>query len=179
MLKRRAPASLFLLVAATIVAARVFAEPAPVPENLTLPHQNVTLFKAYATGTQIYTCQARANEPSTFDWTLKAPDAELSNEAGEKIGRHYAGPTWQAIDGSKVVGEAVERAAAPTPDAIPWLLLRAKASEGTGVFSTVTYVQRLETVGGVAPAEGCDQTTAGTELTVPYQATYAFAYGAA
>lgn len=73
----------------------------------------------------------------------------------------------------------VERANAPEAGAIPWLLLRSKGNDGTGAFSTVTYVQRLETVGGVAPADGCDQSTIGLEHAVTYRSTYTFAYGAA
>jgi hypothetical protein len=73
----------------------------------------------------------------------------------------------------------LERADAPDPSAIPWLLLGAKEHEGGGVFSTVTHVQRLDTVGGVAPAEGCDEAHAGEEAREPYEATYAFYYPAA
>jgi hypothetical protein len=121
---------------------------------------------------------AHANSSDGPD-NLKLPrkNAELWNEAGQKVGRHYAGPTWEGNDGSKVLGEVVERANAPDADAIPWLLLKATSSEGAGAFSTVTYVQRLETVGGVAPTEGCSEPTAGVEQAVPYRATYAFAYG--
>jgi hypothetical protein len=178
-MKRITAAWLLVPAVAAILAVRVYAGPAPIPDNLAVPRQNVVLFSMAATGSQVYVCQPRTGEPSVFEWTFKAPEAALLNEAGEKIGRHYAGPTWEADDGSRVVGEVVERAAAPTSDAIPWLLLRAKTAEGAGVFGTVSYVQRLETVGGVAPAEGCDQTMAGAELAVPYQATYTFAYGAA
>jgi hypothetical protein len=179
MMKRFARAWLLVPALAAIVAVSAQAAPVPMPENLRLPPQNVTMFTLDANGSQIYACKARGDEPSVFEWTLKAPDAELLNGAGEKVGRHYAGPTWEANDGSKVVGEAVERAPAPALGAIPWLLLRATSSEGAGVFSTVTYVQRIETVGGIAPTEGCDQASAGAELPVPYRATYAFAYGTA
>jgi hypothetical protein len=92
------------------------------------------------------------------------------------VGGHYAGPTWEANDGSKVVGEVVERANAAGPGAIPWLLLKARSNDGPGAFRTVTYVQRLETAGGVAPTEGCHQSAAGAERAVEYGATYTF-YG--
>ena len=77
------------------------------------------------------------------------------------------------------MAEVVERANAPDPDSIPWLLLKAKSNPGAGAFSTVTYVQRLDTAGGVAPTDGCDQARAGTEREVGYTATYAYYYGAA
>jgi hypothetical protein len=132
------------------------------------------LFQTSAAGSQIYVCAARAGDPADFVWTFKAPEADLWNEMGEQVGSHFAGPTWQGIDGSSVVGEVVARADAPSPDAIPWLLLRAASHGGQGVFSAVTYVQRLETAGGVAPLDGCEAATAGVERAVPYTATYAF-----
>jgi hypothetical protein len=72
----------------------------------------------------------------------------------------------------------LERADAPDPSAIPWLLLEAQEHTGSGAFSTVTYIQRLDTVGGVAPVEGCDEAHEGDEARVPYEATYAFYYPA-
>jgi len=178
-LKRFAPPALVGLAMGIVVAASAHAGPVPVPDNLKIPSQNAVLFTLDATGSQIYACQARAGGPDIFEWTLKAPEADLLNEAGEKVGKHYAGPTWEALDGSKLVGEVVERAPARSLGAVPWLLLRAKVTEGAGLLSTVSYVQRLETLGGTAPSEGCDQASAGAELSVPYQATYAFAYVAA
>jgi hypothetical protein len=150
-----------------------------VPDNLKVPAGNVMLLEAYATGVQIYVCKARADDPNAFEWTFKAPEAELRNDDGENIGKHYAGPSWEGNDGSKVIGEAIESAKSPDASAIPWLLLRVKAHEGSGAFSTVTYVQRLETNGGGAPSDGCDQSAASAERRVDYTATYAFYYGAA
>lgn len=178
MRKRIALALLMLLTSLAVAPAiRAQSSPTAIPDNLKAPEGNVLLFKAYATGAQIYTCTA-ADAPDTFAWKFKAPQAVLWNEAGEQVATHFAGPTWQGNDGSSVVGEAVASADATDPGAIPWLLLRAKSNAGTGAFSTVTYVQRLDTVGGVAPMDGCDQSTAGAERAVPYSATYAFYYGA-
>jgi hypothetical protein len=170
-----------LLVLAMTTAPEVAAQPAPaaIPDNLKVPEQNVLLFEAYAVGVQIYVCAPKADDPNAFAWTLKAPEAELRNDDGEKIGKHYAGPSWEANDGSKVVGAAMESAKAPTADAIPWLLLKAKTHDGSGALSTVTYVQRLDTVGGAAPTDGCDRSAADAEHRVDYTATYAFYYGAA
>jgi len=178
MVKRIALAGLLLAALAAAPAVGAQNSPVPVPSNLKVPAGNVLLFKSLATGSQIYTCSARTEDPSTFAWTFKAPKAELRNDLGEKVATHYAGPTWQGNDGSTVVGEVVARDAAAYPNAIPWLLLRSKSHGGAGAFSTVTYIQRLATVGGVAPTDGCDQSTAGTERAVPYTATYAFYYGA-
>ena len=117
----------------------------------------------------------KAADPAAFEWALKAPEAELFDQSGARIGRHYAGPTWESADGSRVVGEVMQRSA--VPGAVPWLLLRAKSSEGSGMLSGVKYIQRLDTVGGVAPSGGCDAAHEGTEARVDYSANYDF-YGA-
>ncbi len=146
------------------------------PDNLLVPAGHVVLLKARATGVQIYQCLALADNPSQFEWTLKAPQAELLNYQGKKIGKHYAGPTWEAVDGSKVVKEVKARAKSPNTSAIPWLLLQAKSNDGNGIFSKVKYIQRVDTVAGIAPIQGCNQARAGTEVRVNYRANY-FYYG--
>jgi hypothetical protein len=147
-----------------------------VPPTLAPPASSVLLFTLDAHGVQIYACQAKPDDATAFIWTFKAPEAELLNAQGEVVGHHVAGPTWQGLDGSAVVGTVLQRAEAPKPGAIPWLLLEAKAHAGSGVFATITHIQRLDTVGGVAPSEGCDAAHAGSEARIPYAATYAFYY---
>jgi Protein of unknown function (DUF3455) len=150
-----------------------------IPANLVPPAGNVLLFELHANGVQIYACEADPNDASAFVWTFKAPEAELLNRRGEVVGQHFAGPTWQGHDGSAVAGEVLERADSPDTGSIPWLLLEAKARTGSGAFSTITFVQRLDTAGGAAPAEGCDADHAGDEVRQPYEATYAFYYPSA
>jgi len=150
-----------------------------IPANLVVPGGQPLLLETVAQGVQIYLCQPTADNPSVYAWTLRAPEADLLNRRGERIGRHFAGPTWEGNDGSQVVGEVRENANSPDPQAIPWLLLQARSNQGTGIFSTVTYVQRLDTAGGRAPAAGCDQARAGQEQRVDYTATYAFYYPSA
>ena len=181
MVTRIIVAGLLLATLAMASAPAVGAQssPVPVPNTLKVPAGNVLLFKTVATGSQIYACAPRADDPTAFAWTFKGPEAELRNDLGEKVGTHYGGPTWRGNEGSTVVGEVVARADAASPNAIPWLLLRAKAHGGAGLFSSVTYIQRLATVGGVAPTGGCDRSTAGSERAVPYTAVYAFYYAAA
>jgi len=157
----------------------VGAQEAEVPEALAVPAGSTALFALEAEGVQIYDCAEDPEEPGTLAWVFREPEATLRNAAGETVGTHYAGPTWEANDGSTVVGEVVERADADEADAIPLLLLEAAENTGAGVFSTVTYVQRLETVGGGAPTEGCAEANEGEELRVDYAATYFFAYPAA
>jgi hypothetical protein len=135
---------------------------AQVPDNLKPPPSEVVLLKVRGKGKQIYVCQ-------DSKWTLDRPEANLFDESGKQIGKHYKGPTWEATDGSKVTGQVQQRASAPKADAVPWLLL--KATSATGTFSRVTYIQRLDTEGGVAPAGSCKP---GAETSVSYQATYYF-----
>jgi hypothetical protein len=150
------------------------AEATTLPERISAPRPHVMTFKAFAAGVQVYACAPRPDDPDALTWTLKAPAADLWDDDGRKIGTHYAGPTWQGADGSIVTGQAVERADAPLPGAIPWLLLRASDAKGAGMFGAVTYIQRLDTVGGAAPVGGCDRSTVGAEHAVEYSATYAF-----
>ncbi len=122
-------------------------------------------------GMQIYVC---ATSSSGFAWRLKAPEARLLDSAGAEFGHHFAGPSWQATDGSTIVGEVMATGAAPLPGAIPWLLLRAKSHSGAGVFASVGFIVRSQTEGGAAPASGCDAEHAGTESKIAYKALYSF-----
>src|SRR3954469_15866709 len=123
-----------------------------------------------ATGVQIYTCGK--NDAGAWAWTFKAPEAGLFDTGKKQIGKHYAGPTWEALAGGKVVGAVKANAPAPEAGAIAWLLLDIKSSEGTGPFNQAKGILRVSTHGGVAPAQGCDAAHAGEEARVPYTATY-------
>ena len=146
----------------------------PSGKGIAVPVGQTVLLKALGKGVQIYSCKVRAADPGKFDWSFKAPEADVTDEDGKKIAKHYAGPTWEANDGSKVVGEVQKKVDAPGPGAVPWLLLKAKSNEGTGTFARVTYIQRVDTEGGVAPAAGCDQAHVNTEARVDYRANYYF-----
>jgi hypothetical protein len=148
--------------------------PPTVTENLKAPDGQAVLMRALGKGVQIYQCEAAAADPNKFEWTFSAPEADLMNDAGEKIGKHYAGPIWEALDGSKVVGEVQQRADAPKSGAVPWLLLKAKSNAGAGTFQSVTYIQRVDTEGGKAPTEGCDKNHLNAVVRVNYQADYYF-----
>jgi hypothetical protein len=125
-----------------------------------------------ANGVQIYTCGK--NDAGAPAWVFKAPEAQLFDAQKKQIGKHYAGPTWEALAGGKVVAGAKGNAPAPEAGAIAWLLLEVKSSEGSGVFNQAKAVLRVSTHGGVAPAQGCDAAHAGEEARVPYTATYVF-----
>lgn len=127
--------------------------------------------EAFAKGVQIYTCKA-AN--GSYAWALKAPDASLSDAKGHAIGKHYAGPSWQAMDGSVVVGEPLSMSPSPDAGAVAWLVLHAKSHRGAGEMASVQYIVRMRTEGGAAPATGCDAAHASGEVRVPYSAVYLF-----
>jgi hypothetical protein len=150
----------------------------PVPIKIRPPEGQVMLFKVTAVGAQIYVCKARADHPDRFEWVLKAPDADLFDEGGRRIGRHFAGPTWEAFeDGSQVIGTQIGTIPAPRDGDLPWLLLKRKAGVGKGRFSEVTYIQRVDTEGGLVPSGACDQAHQDQEARVEYKAAYVF-YGA-
>lgn len=130
--------------------------------------------EAFGKGVQIYACKASGGG---YAWALKAPDATLADAKGRVIGKHFAGPSWQASDGSTVVGELLNASPAPDAGAIPWLVLRAKSHAGNGAMASVQYIVRERTEGGMAPASGCDAGHAGSEVRVPYSAVYLFFRG--
>ena len=163
-----------LFAISSVISVRAQVPPPQVPDMLKVPDGHTVILKALGKGVQIYECKATAADPRKFDWSFTAPEADLTNKKGQKIGKHYAGPTWEANDGSKVVGDVLKKADAPRTGAVPWLLLKAKTNEGTGKFASVTYIQRVDTDGGLAPACGCDQAHVKTEVRVPYTANYYF-----
>jgi Protein of unknown function (DUF3455) len=144
-----------------------------VPDNLKAPAGEEVILMAHAAGSQIYVCQAGADQK--FSWVLKGPEAELVDAQGRKIVHHFAGPTWKHNDGSEVTGKVVAKQDAPKTDAIPWLLLTAASHTGSGIFSRVTTIQRLHTEGGLPTnPNSCNAATNGTESKSAYSADYYF-----
>jgi hypothetical protein len=142
-----------------------------VPQQLQPPANEQLILQVHAKGDQVYTCKGDAAQ---FTWTLKTPDARLFDKDGNLFGKHFAGPSWEANDGSRVTGKAVGNAASPDADSIPWLLVNVVSHEGAGVLSRAATIQRLNTKGGKAPASGCDAPHVGQEVRVPYTADYLF-----
>jgi hypothetical protein len=147
----------------------------PVPAPLRVPAGEVLLIQLHATGVQIYECQ-RKGDASQLEWVFKQPEATLFTQRGKNFGKHYAGPTWEANDGSKVVGDVAGHVESPKPNSIPWLLLRAKSVSGHGALSNTRHIQRLNTAGGNAPNVQCRQDQSGQLLRASYSADYLF-YG--
>lgn len=167
-------AGMSLLLAGCIVDTRTTLQAPTVPAALAVTAADKLTHIVPADGVQIYQCKPDQADASKFVWSFVAPEAALFDQAGQTIGTHYGGPTWEGNDGSKVVGAVKERADAPDADAIPWLLLDIKSTEGDGIFGQVSAIHRLETVGGKAPATGCDADHVDEEVRVPYTAVYYF-----
>lgn len=172
-------------------------EPACVPEAPVLPSnvpagiavdETATLLRSlHAVGTQNYRCTETAGDPDadpTFAWVFVAPVADLFNSCGTKVGSHFAVadsnppvPEWKyEVDGSSVIGLRLN--GAPVVGSIPELLLKEDGHSGAGVFAGVTFVQRLQTVGGLAPdlAE-CTAEHVDEVAEVEYTAQYYFYSG--
>lgn len=151
--------------------AGVWAWEQEVPAPIRVPEGQALAAEADAKGFQVYTCK---NDGGKYGWALKGPDAKLFDKRGKAVGRHFAGPTWEWSDKSQVTGKVA--ASVPSPDAgsVPWLLLEATGHSGEGVLSKVTYIQRVNTKDGKAPAGGCDATHEGQETRMAYTADYRF-----
>jgi hypothetical protein len=159
---------LVIAVNSTVLASGDVRQPElpAVCGRIQVPEGNKTAFRVYALGVQVY----RWNGAS---WDFVAPVANLyadDNYRG-KVGVHYAGPTWESNSGSNVVARRFD-GCTPDPTAIPWLLLEKVSTDGPGIFSNVTYIQRVNTTGGMAPAT--PGSTIGAEARVPYTAEYYF-----
>ena len=139
---------------------------------LRIPDGQQLLFSVHAKGVQIYEGMASAADASKLEWTLKDPEAVLFDGAGRKVGKHYAGPTWESVDGSKVVGKRLNAVDANQAGDIPWLLLKADTTSGVGMMNGVSYILRVDTHDGAAPAKA--PRSLGEMARVKYKATYIF-----
>lgn len=154
---------------AASTAGAVDVTPAPVgsghrgvPDAIKVPDGNKRTAVMPARGVQTYQCTAGA-------WTFLQPDAILRKHGRPQV-LHTAGPVWTSVvDGSSVTAAA--QASSPVPNAIPQLLLKATGHRGQGLLSAVTYIQRLNTTGGVTPTGAC---TDGATASVRYTADYTF-----
>jgi hypothetical protein len=171
---RRLAAGVVTLAAALPLAQAAQAQQPASPRSLLPPAGNVPYLLGHGAGVQIYQCSATQ---AGFAWTFVAPRANLTDGRGQVIITHFGGPTWQANDGSKVVGSLVSSVTI-SPNAIPWLLLSTTATPaptGGGLLAPATFVQRLFTVGGLAPAAStCNAGDVGVKSEVPYTAEYLF-----
>lgn len=176
-LKSNVITRLFVLLAfAMLVAPAALAQegprtpdlPTPLCDSIRVDAGHEVAFHTYAVGVQVYRWNGTA-------WVFVEPVASLFADKGYRgqVGTHYAGPTWESNSGSKVIGRRVAGTGC-TPDAgaIPWLKLEAVTTDGPGIFNGVTFIQRVNTTGGNAPA--APGTTVGEEARIPYTAEYYF-----
>jgi uncharacterized protein DUF3455 len=155
----------FAAVALGLPSAESQTQPSA-PDSLKPPAGEHLRAHAHASGQQIYTCDGSK-------WILSGPDAKLFDAAGQKVGSHFAGPTWQWSDGSRVTAKPVA-SATRDPESIPWLLLTATGHTGDGVMKNVSTIQRLQTKGGKSPANGCEESNKSAQSRVSYTADYYF-----
>lgn len=142
--------------------------PSPLCDSIQVPAGNEIAFHAYALGVQVYKWNGTA-------WVFVEPVANLYADAGFRgqVGTHYAGPTWESNSGSRVVARrVVNTGCTPDAQAIPWLLLEAVTTDGPGIFSSTTFIQRVNTTGGLAPST--PGKTVNEVKEVPYTAEYYF-----
>jgi hypothetical protein len=159
----------------------VASEKLTIPDGITLPENapagNSRVATFYATGVQKYKAQAVPNS-TAFQWVLAGPAADLFNITNRKVGTHSFGPTWQLVNSTtdSIYGQQFSPARnAPSPDgtSIDWLLLKVKdGTTPTGFFANVSYIQRIATYGGKAPATA--PANAMATVDVPYKAIYRF-----
>jgi hypothetical protein len=147
------------------------ADAQQVPKELLPPADERLVLQVHAKGDQIYSCKA---DGAQFAWTLDAPDARLTDRSGKPFGKHFAGPSWESNDGSRVTGKAVANEPSPDSESIPWLLVSVVNRSGGGVLAPVAFIQRVNTKGGKAPASGCDPGHIGKIVRIPYTADYVF-----
>ncbi len=147
------------------------------PEPVRAPAGAQMVMKAVGVGELAYECRAKAGDATAFEWAFVGPTAKLMDPASSKeVGKYYAGPTWESTDGSKVTGKQVAIAPAATGN-IPLQLVKAEPAMGNGAMTGITYIQRVNTKGGVAPPDSCSASAVGTKKMVPYQADYVFYKG--
>lgn len=169
-----AAASLLAACAGTGTPAMKAYNQAMLPATVQVPAGNRVAMEAVGVGEITYQCSVKASTPGQFEWVFVGPDARLMDRSGKQVGKYYGPPaTWESMDGSKLTATQLAVAPAST-GSIPFQLVKANPAMGSGAMAGTTYIQRVATQGGVAPAMACDAATVGTKQTVKYQADYIF-----
>jgi hypothetical protein len=144
------------------------------PGPVQVPSGHKVAMETVGIGEIAYECRAKAATAGEFEWVFVGPDARLMNRSGRQVGKYYGPPaTWENMDGSKVT--ATQVAVAPAmAGSIPYQLVKANPAVGNGMMNGTTYIQRVATRGGVAPAAACGPSNTGAKQMVQYQADYIF-----
>ena len=168
-----ATGALLTACASQPMAARPFDQ-AGLPQAVQVPAGHRVAMETRGTGTITYECRVKANASNEYEWFFAGPDARLWDRGGRMVGRYYGPPaTWESNDGSKVTATQVAVSPASAGN-IPLQLVKANPAMGTGAMTGTTYIQRVATRGGVAPAMACAQANQGAKQVVKYQADYIF-----
>ncbi|TVP44854.1 MAG: DUF3455 domain-containing protein [Halomonas sp.] len=159
-------------LAATLIASFSHAVLAETPADVQVPGGNTVALETVGVGAITYMCETR--DDGSMGWVFKGPSAALNDREGNQVGSYYGPPaTWEALDGSKIT--ATELATAPNGEGnIPLQLVEANPAEGEGAMAGVSYIQRLDTQGGVAPNVECGADNEGAAAVVTYQSDYIF-----
>ena len=148
------------------------------PDAVKVPAGNKVALETVGVGQITYECRDKKDAAGQYEWVFVGPDAALNDRSGKKIGKYFGPPaTWESMDGSKLTATQVAVAPAGTGN-IPSQLVKANPAMGAGAMTGVTYIQRVATKGGVAPAMACDAGSKGKKEIVNYQADYIFYKGA-
>jgi hypothetical protein len=161
-----------IMILSVMLQGAAYAE-VSIPEQIKVPVGYSPVLTVHAKGDQIYQCSLNKNE---YTWETQAPDAKLFDAQGNIVGNHTAGPLWEYKEGSRVVGRVVKKIDMAPGSAISWLLVEVVSHKGDGLFSNVSFINRINTHGGLPPASGCDANHLGGEKRVAYTADYVF-YG--
>jgi hypothetical protein len=160
------PKILFTVLSILFATAAQAQQPDPTQP----PPSEHPILTLHATGSQIYTCK---QADRSYAWTFVAPAARLFDNTGNEVATHGDGPIWNYQDGSSIQG-VVQAKSTPDSASIPWLLLKSTNPQRTGILTTVDFIRRSDTHGGIAPTTGCDADHQGALARVPYTAIYTF-----
>lgn len=172
----------FCLAAAAVAALAACAsqpmmkpyDQSALPAAVQVPAGHRVAMETVGAGDITYECRAKAGTAGEFEWVFVGPDAKLMERGGKMLGKYYGPPaTWEAMDGSKLTGTQLAVAPAAAGN-IPMQLVKANPAMGSGAMSGVTHIQRVSTMGGVAPAAACGAANSGAKQVVKYQADYIF-----
>lgn len=163
-----------LLAACGSLSNMTMYSQANLPVAVQVPEGNKVAIEAVGVGDITYQCNAKKDMADQFEWVFVGPDARLNDRSGNQVGKYYGPPaTWENMDGSKLTGTQV--AVAPSSAGnIPHQLVKANPASGSGAMTGVTYIQRVNTMGGVAPGSACAASNMGAKQAVRYQADYIF-----
>ncbi len=177
LLATAAATSVALLAACGSMPGPMMAKPYSqdaLPDAVKVPTGHRVALETIGVGEITYECRAKADAAGVFEWVFVGPKADLNSRGGSKLGTYYGPPaTWENSDGSKVSGAQVG-VAPSSPGNIPTQLVKANPAIGSGAMTGVTYIQRVATQGGVAPASACTGSSVGKKEIVKYQADYIF-----